>query len=155
MPLHIACGTKAPLKRIQYLVEQSPDSLKRSTDEGMVALHVACQVKASFKTISFLVDSWKKGVQQASFDGRLPLHVACEKQLNLESIQYLLRAWPESISQKDNMGQTPLDKAKMTTSSSSLTDRNPDDEGIRWLEEVMEKGALLSSKGALSAMEDD
>jgi hypothetical protein len=61
----------------------------------------------------------------------------------------LVRAWPESISQKDNMGQTPLDKAKMTTSSSSsLPDGNPDDEVIQWLEEVMEEGAL-------SSMEED
>jgi hypothetical protein len=47
------------------------------------------------------------------------------------------------------MGQTPLDKAKMTTSSSSsLPDGNPDDEVIQWFEEVMEEGAL-------SSMEED
>jgi ankyrin repeat protein len=139
LPIHIACGNKAGLKLIEYLVGVSPDSLKRqTTGTGLTPLHVACQVKASLKVITYLVHQWKDALQIPTHEtGQLPIHVACQKQCPLPVVQFLVRRWPDCLKKLDAEGKTPA----VTAAAAQDDDDEQDDESeyeevVKWIRAV-------------------
>jgi ankyrin repeat protein len=66
LPLQVACQYEAPLDVIKFLVEQWPDAVKETNQNGFLPLHIACSNKAPLEVIQFLVEQWPDAVKEAS-----------------------------------------------------------------------------------------
>jgi hypothetical protein len=78
LPLHCTCDNvcfyKEPLNVIQFLVEQWPEAVKKSTVNGSLPLHYACSNKAPLEVIQYLVEQWQEAVKKINTSGLTPLN---------------------------------------------------------------------------------
>ena len=101
---------KVPLRLLQRLYKEFPESLECADGEGMLPLHWALWSRAEIDIIEFLVTKYPHATRRKDRYGRLPLHIACEYGVsNGNVVQLLVKANPSSVKAQNNLGHTPSD----------------------------------------------
>jgi len=109
--LHIAIQFHAPLPVIQFLTEQSPETLRTNNHCWGLPLHMACSTmfkKPPIDIITFLIESWPDALRQPDNWGILPLHKVCDERGTVEVVALLLRYWPDALKVATNHQTLPL-----------------------------------------------
>jgi ankyrin repeat protein len=109
--LREACNEE-PLSfdKIQAIVEQHPEAIKATNEDGECPLHIVCRkggggVDGAFEVLEYLHHAWPLGLRaRTTTNHQIPLHSACfgsNSNVNLEMIQFLVQQWRDSIKAQD------------------------------------------------------
>ena len=123
LPIHIACGTNAPVEVLAMLVELDPATLQIADYSGGLPLHECCRGNVDYSSVRYLVEQGGVGTLAArNRQGVLPLHVLCgSTNPSLRTVQYLIRSAAGSVAARTNAGQYPFLIAACETASASLS----------------------------------
>jgi ankyrin repeat protein len=114
-PLHWACYNNASFEIIKLLVDACPNSVKRKTVGGKIALHYSCVANAPIQVIQYLLEVYPEGakigmtrIKHTETIG-YPLHFACDGNASLEVITLLVKTYPDALRALDGRyGFIPL-----------------------------------------------
>ena len=120
LPIHIACSKRAPVRVIQYLLQQDSAQLRIPNNDGALPIHLACRANAWFETIRYLVERNGGTATLSTQDGSgaLPLHALCEaSKPSLKTAEYLIQAYPTALSTATHSGDLPASLACQSDAS--------------------------------------
>lgn len=117
LPLHLACRYGAPLRVLQKMLEQAPETICCTNKAGRLPLHEFCKSDEVTDNsdcedvVKFLQTRYTDGVAIADQDGNLVLHLACRSGLR-RIVPFLCKAYPDSVMIKNKKGSIPVHRAK-------------------------------------------
>jgi ankyrin repeat protein len=94
---------------VQYLIKQSPRTLRVADKCGRLPLHCAAgRFDSWLEIVQILVEHGPDAVRERDSEGRLPVHAALSSHCSFEIGQFLAMQWPGSLLVADNKGRTPM-----------------------------------------------
>jgi ankyrin repeat protein/serine/threonine protein kinase len=103
VPLLTMCGRKGPRGAVSAVLDEWPDAVQTTDDEGKSALHLAAQF-ASIEVVDLVLDAHPPLVSLRSKGGSYPLHFATARAVDTNYAPVLLRlleAFPEAAAAAD------------------------------------------------------
>ncbi len=76
LPLHVACASRAPLLLIAVLIQNYPDSVKKTNNSGKLPIHLACEKRTDHRVIAFLLHTWPESATFKDEKGNTPVQTA-------------------------------------------------------------------------------
>lgn len=107
LPIHYACSLSSE-ETVMYLIESSPESIKKLNKRNQTALHLACsRYDISERVVHTLLKMSHSACKTRDWQGRCPVHDACMWHAPPVIIDSLLEAYPDSARLFDMTGLTP------------------------------------------------
>lgn len=108
--LHEALLRGAPVDTIKRLLEEHPDQVDMTWEEGCRPMHYACSYGASLAVMRLLADADPRCMKRRDDSGQTPLHTILTRSEArvLEAVQFIIERDPETLGVADASLNLPL-----------------------------------------------
>lgn len=90
-PLHIACAAGMNIENVEYLLDEYPEAICTTDNNGRLPFHAACTKNTiSTDVLDLLAAAFPEALRTFDKQGAVPLHIALQRKLPSEIIFYLI-----------------------------------------------------------------